>query len=94
MAVYVDPLRRAVPREAEARRAGARSGHRWCHMMADTLDELHALAETIGLRREWFQGDHYDLVPFRRARAVALGAIETTTRDLVRLRQRNRNAAA
>jgi hypothetical protein len=53
-------------------------------MMADTLDELHALAEAIGLRREWFQGDHYDLIPFRRARALALGAIEISTRDLVR----------
>jgi hypothetical protein len=28
------------------------------------------------MRRAWFQGNHYDLVPTKRALAVRLGAIE------------------
>lgn len=51
-----------------------------CHLLADTLDELHVMAQSIGLKREWFQdkrsGKHYDLVPSKRAAAVAAGAIE------------------
>lgn len=72
MSVYVDRLRdwgwmlrgRRVPN---------------CHMIADTLEELHGAAAAIGLRREWFQeshGGHYDLVPSKRLAAVSLGAIE------------------
>lgn len=73
MACYVDKLRpfgwRIRGRETES-----------CHLLADTLDELHEMAQQIGLKREWFQnkrsGKHYDLVPSKRAAAVALGAIE------------------
>lgn len=76
MPVYVDKLQTVTPKGAQARRVG----NRWCHMTADSLDELHAMAEQIGMKREWFQPHatfpHYDLVPSRRARAVALGAIE------------------
>jgi len=28
---------------------------RWSHLIADTPEELHAFAERLGLRREWFQ---------------------------------------
>jgi hypothetical protein len=35
------------------------------HMLADTLPELHAMADIVGLKRAWFQGNastaHYDL---------------------------------
>lgn len=76
MSVYVDPLMRH----------GGSPGFRWpvsCHMYADTLDELHAFAKSIGMKRTWFQADggrlpHYDLVPSRRKDAVALGAVEHT----------------
>ena len=41
----------------------------WCHMATDgELDELHAFAARLGLRRRWFQRDHYDLPPHGRAR--------------------------
>jgi len=57
-------------------------GHLMCHMLADTPDELHRMAEAIGMKRQWFQGfykascPHYDLTQSHRAQAVALGAIE------------------
>jgi cell division inhibitor SulA len=28
---------------------------RWSHMIADSQDELHEFAKSIGLKREWFQ---------------------------------------
>ena len=54
-------------------------GHRWAHLMADTLDELHAFAAQLGLRREKFQdktsGAHYDVPAPVREEALRLGAI-------------------
>lgn len=58
------------------------------HMMSDSdADELHKLAARIGMKREWFQKDHYDVPIFRRAMAIQHGAVECTSRDLVRIRQ-------
>lgn len=58
-----------------------------CHMYADTLEELHAFAIKVGLRRAWFQDSktlqHYDLTPGRRAIAVRLGAIEHDRRQSI-----------
>src|SRR4051812_16973249 len=57
---------------------------RWCHMATDgPFEELHAFARRLGLRRAWFQGDHYDLPPLGRTRAVALGAEEVATEELL-----------
>lgn len=54
-------------------------GQRWAHLMADTLDELHAFAEALGIPRRAFQdktsGAHYDVPAPLRDQAVALGAI-------------------
>ena len=40
-------------------------GRRWAHLMADSLDELHAFAARLGLPRHAFQdktsGAHYDV---------------------------------
>lgn len=87
MTVYVDELRRANPTSARVARAGMRHGHLWCHMMADTEEELHAFAAKLKMPREWYHGDHYDLTPTRRVHALDLGATETTARFLVDLRQ-------
>jgi hypothetical protein len=55
----------------------------WCHMVSDTgFDELHAFAAALGIPRERFQRDHYDLPPHVRARAVENGAREVSTREL------------
>jgi hypothetical protein len=57
---------------------------RWCHMVSDaSFDELHGFAARLGIPRRRFQGDHYDLHPALRARAVELGAEEVTVGDLV-----------
>lgn len=49
------------------------------HMLATNIDELHAMAARIGLRREWFQGagtfPHYDVQRRKRALALAAGAV-------------------
>ena len=54
-------------------------GRRWAHLMADTLDELHAMAGRLEIPRRSFQdktsGAHYDVDADRRERAIALGAI-------------------
>lgn len=75
MAVYVDdavwPLK----------------GQLWCHLLADSLDELHSFAQSIGLKREWFQGHtkypHYDMNENRRKIAVKKGAIEIDKRTTI-----------
>lgn len=62
-------------------------GGEWCHMQADSLDELHAFATKIGLKREWFQPGsrpetaHYDVTMSKRAQALRLGAVAETTRE-------------
>ena len=67
--VYVDNLFAASWRFGQA-----------CHMTADTLVELHAMARRIGLKRSWFQPHprfpHYDLTKGMRAKAVLEGATE------------------
>jgi Protein of unknown function (DUF4031) len=64
------------------------------HLQADTLDELHAFAGRLGLRREWFQSkpgrpenDHYDLTRVRRELAIGLGATTEDRRTGTRRRQ-------
>jgi hypothetical protein len=55
----------------------------WSHMVSDeSFEELHAFAARLGIPRRRFQGDHYDLPPHMRARAVSLGAVEVRTHEL------------
>lgn len=53
-----------------------------CHMVADTEQELHAMADRIGVARRWYQGDHYDIALSKRALAVQSGALEITVMQL------------
>ena len=61
-------------------------GRRWAHLMADTLDELHAMAERLGVPRRAFQdkrsGAHYDLTEELRGQALQLGANDYVTKPV------------
>ena len=59
--------------------------------VADSAEELHAMAKNIGLQRSWFHKDHYDVCMSMRAQAVAAGAKEITTREMVHVRRRWRH---
>jgi hypothetical protein len=69
------------------------------HLQADTSEELHAFAASLGLARAWFQHkpgrpehDHYDLTRAGRERALALGARDEPWREATRRRRALRNA--
>lgn len=88
MAVYVDPLRDYPP---EMIKPGARRwGPSFCHMVADSREELDAMATAIGLRPAYRQHsgkplEHYDLTPRRRELAIAKGAVALTGEEFRRL---------
>lgn len=81
MSVYVDHARNGYMRM------------RMSHMIADTVEELHAMAATIGLRREWFQprsSPHYDISEMKRRLAIRCGAVAVDRRQLVAIIRRLR----
>lgn len=62
------------------------------HMAADTLEELHQMAEAIGVKRIHFQNKkdkpHYDVCKQNKKKAVELGAIEVNDRQIIELYRR------
>jgi hypothetical protein len=88
MACYVDSVR-AYPS------AGLRF-HEFCHLLADTHEELHAMADAIGMPRRLFQDHpwrwHYDLPRNLRALAVSHGAYEMTLPEVGALLRHRRQA--
>lgn len=63
-----------------------------CHLTTDgPLEELHAFAAKIGMKRSWFQehplAPHYDLTPSRRELALKLGAVFVEAKEQVRMRR-------
>lgn len=76
MAVYVDPLR-SYPHKRK----------KYAHMVADSLEELHEFAASIGVGRHWFHnGNHYDLREADWKMAIDRGATLVTARALVALK--------
>ncbi len=60
-------------------------GRQWAHLVSDvSYADLHAFAGRLGIPLEAFQGDHYDVPTDLRARALALGAEEVGSKELVR----------
>ncbi|KOV53666.1 hypothetical protein ADL00_33500 [Streptomyces sp. AS58] len=58
----------------------------WSHLVSDvSYDELHAFAEGLGVPRRAFERDHYDLPSHRYPDAVSAGAVEVSSREVVRL---------
>jgi hypothetical protein len=64
------------------------------HLIADTDEELHIMAQKIGVARKWFQGDHYDVCMSKRALAIKLGAKPIPLRELAKMATEKRRAAA
>ena len=62
-------------------------GKLWCHLVADSLDELHTFAAALGLRRAWFQDKtrypHYDVTDNMRKKALAMGALHGDDVDII-----------
>lgn len=75
MAVYVDNARIRW------------RGKMWCHLVADSLEELHDFAQKIGLQRNWFQQaasyPHYDVTVEIRQIALSMGALEGTRAEII-----------
>ncbi|HZC71173.1 MAG TPA: DUF4031 domain-containing protein [Jatrophihabitans sp.] len=86
MACYVDAVR-------DYPDAGLRHT-RFCHLLADTRAELHAMADALGVPSRYFQDHpwrwHHDLPEPLRARAVELGARELTMREVGALLKRRK----
>lgn len=63
-------------------------GKKWCHMVADSLSELHQFAQSIGMRPEWFQASasypHYDVSVTRRQLALDQGACAGNRKQIIR----------
>lgn len=62
------------------------------HMVADSREELDAMADRIGVARRWIQKagtakEHYDVCKSARSKAIALGAQDVDIRviaDIIR----------
>lgn len=77
MTVYVDDMRASYGRMV------------MCHMIADTEQELHDMADKIGVQRKWYQGPpktrwrHYDISQGKRELAIKMGAVPVTAKQAV-----------
>ena len=69
-------------------------GKTWCHLVADSVAELHAFAKRLGLKRQWFQGGssypHYDVTASMQQRALRMGALPADRRTIVECGRRMR----
>ena len=73
---------------------------RWSHMLADSPGELHAMAAALGIPLRGYQRhrrsevlNHYDVPESLRVRAIELGAVPVTWREMARLARAWRRAA-
>ena len=71
MAIYVDDANIS----ASVQNGSRNHTSRWCHMTADSTEELLEFADRLGLRRSWLQRAN------KRRQAVRLGAVEITWRE-------------
>ena len=64
-------------------------GLKWCHLLADDIDDLHRFAVQLGIKRSSYQGPpitttpHYDLTAYERRRAIAMGARACSREEIV-----------
>lgn len=60
------------------------------HMIADSHEELLAVAAKIGVSARWLQkegtaDEHFDICEAKRARAIRCGAVSVSSKEIVRL---------
>ncbi len=67
-------------------------GYAWFHLMADSIQELHEFARSIGLSARAFhhgaRHPHYDITAGQRRRAILYGAVAISVRDAVQIGRR------
>ena len=85
MTVYVDTMRAPFGRM------------KMCHMIADSSEELLAMADQIGVARKWIQkagtpNEHFDIALSKRRLAVEAGAVEVSMMELGRIIRKRREA--
>lgn len=58
------------------------------HMSSPDIEELHKMADTIGVSRKWFQNDkqhpHYDICKSKKQKAIRAGAVEVSDKELIK----------
>lgn len=67
-------------------------GMRMSHLFSYDQTELHEFAARLGLRRDWFHRDHYDISYSKRELALMLGARNITYRQMARMVTRWRHS--
>ncbi|MGW0766786.1 DUF4031 domain-containing protein [Streptomyces sp. NPDC002676] len=61
-------------------------GRMWSHLISDvSYEELQRFADELGLPRRAFERDHYDIPSHRYTDAVRAGAVQVSSRQVVRL---------
>ncbi|NEA67101.1 DUF4031 domain-containing protein [Streptomyces sp. SID12488] len=61
-------------------------GRLWSHLVSDvSYEELHVFAGELGVPSRAFERDHYDIPSHRYGDVVAAGAVEVSSREVVRL---------
>lgn len=67
----------------------AKHGRNWCHLVADSLEELHKFAAEIGINPRAFHRQarhpHYDISTSQRERAIHHGAQSISPRNAIRV---------
>ena len=69
------------------------------HLVADTDEELHAMADKIGVQRRWWQcppkhDSHYDIAKAKRTLAISYGAVPVTYRQLALMNSNRRKTGS
>lgn len=85
--MYVDDI---VEYDWELMHSRGLKWNRWCHLIADSHEELMAMAQKLRLLPSWIQksgtpDEHFDLIPSKRILAIKHGAKAVSVLDLAEI---------
>jgi len=84
--IYVDPA---------AWKKGSKGRKAYAHLVADTYEEMHSFASTIGIKPHFFHRSakypHYDISEEQRDLAIEAGAQSISSKELLRICKRRDN---